>query len=133
MSFAYLSCSNYQRIINTATSIGALPDIKMSLRCAMATAHLEKYPSPQNPTPAHRIISSIVPANLTFLGFAAAFKLMEAIDQHELVATSCTQALEQLAGTLRIWIWSKAAETSGLDNEITRDTIGRCITMCKNF
>jgi len=120
-------------LINTSTSIAALPDIKMSLSCAMAIAHLEKYPAPLNPTPAHRIINSIVPANLTPLGFTAAFKLMEAIDQHELIAVSCTRALERLAGSLRIWIGSKDGQTSGLDKEIKRDMVGRCLDITKHI
>jgi hypothetical protein len=114
-------------LINTATSIAALPDIKMSLSCAMAIAHLEKYPAPQNPTRAHRIINSVVPDNLTPLGFTAAFNLMEAIDQHELVAASCTRALERLSGSLRIWIGSKDGQTSGLDTEIKKDMVIRCL------
>jgi hypothetical protein len=118
-------------LINTATSIVALPDIRMSLSCAMAIAHLEKYPAPQNPTPAHRIINSIVPANLTSLGFTAAFKLMECVDQHELVAASCSRSLERLAGSLRIWIGSKDGQRSGLDREIKKDMVARCLKITK--
>lgn len=118
-------------LINTATSIASLPDIRMSLSCAMAIAHLQKYPAPQNPTPAHRIINSIVPVHLTSLGFTAAFKLMESIDHHELVAASCTRSLERLAGSLRIWIGSKDGQKSGLNREIKKDMVARCLKITK--
>lgn len=120
-------------LIHTTTSMATLPDIKMSLSCAMAIAHLEKYPAPQNPKSAHRIINSIVPVNLTPLGFTAAFVLMEKLDQHELVAVSCTRALERLAGSLRIWIGSKDGQKSALDKETKKDLVGRCLAITKRI
>ena len=66
------------------------PDIKMSLRCAMAIAHLERFPSPASPEAVPRIVGTISPVNLTLLGFTAAFKLMEKINGHNIVAVNCT-------------------------------------------
>jgi len=120
-------------LINTASSLARLPDIDMSLRCAMAIAHLEKYPPPGNPSTAHRLINGIVPVNLTPLGFSSAFKLMERINGHELVATECSRALERLAGSLRIWIGSKEGEKSGLDREIKKDMVSRCLDITKRI
>ena len=120
-------------LIHTSTSIAGLPDIKTSLRCAMAIAHLERFPSPANPIAAHRIINSVVPTNLTLLGFTAAFKLMESIHGHNEVAVSCTTALEKLAGKLRIWIGGKDGEKSGLDKEIKKAMVERCLSITKHI
>ena len=120
-------------LINTASSLATLPDIDMSLRCAMAIAHLEKYPPPGNPTTAYRLIDGIVPTNLTPLGFTASFKLMEKINGHEFAAITCVQALERLAGSLRIWIGSKDGEKSGLKREIKKEMVGKCLEITKQI
>jgi hypothetical protein len=119
--------------INTSTSIASLPDIKMSLRCAMAIAHLERFPAPANPLAVQRIISTIVPLNLTLLGFTAAFKLMEKINDHSIVALSCTSALENLAGNLRIWIGGREGEKSELSKDVKRDMVERCLGITKRI
>jgi hypothetical protein len=120
-------------LINTSTSLAALPDINMSLRCAMAIAHLERFPAPGNPVAAHRIINSINPMNLTQLGFTASFKLMEEISGHELVAVSCNRALERLAGNLRIWIGGKEGEGVGLGTKERRGLVERCLAVTKKI
>ncbi|KAK2624785.1 hypothetical protein QTJ16_005978 [Diplocarpon rosae] len=119
--------------INTNTSVTTLPDIKMSLRCAMAIAHVERFPAPANPEAAHRIIKSIAPTRLTLLGFTAAFKLMERINGHDLVANSCTHSLEKLAGGLRIWIGGKSEGTVLLDKEVKRAMVDRCSSILKRI
>lgn len=123
--------SSGETLIHTSTSIAGLPDIKMSLRCAMAIAHLERFPSPANPIAAHRIINSVVPSNLTLLGFTAAFKLMEEIHEHDKVAVSCSGALERLAGSLRIWIGGRDGEKSGLERGVKMEMVERCLGVTK--
>jgi hypothetical protein len=118
-------------LINTATSIAALPDITISLNCAVAIAYLQRFPSPSNPEAAHGLINSIVPVDLTLLSFTALFKLIEEINGHELVAATCTKALERLAGNLRVWIGSKDGEKSGLDRETKREIVERCLDITK--
>jgi len=118
-------------LINASTSMAGLPDIKMSLRCAMAIAHLERFPSPMSPQAAPRIISTVHPVNITLLGFTAAFKLMEKINGHDIVAVRCTSALERLAGSLRIWVGGKGSERSGLDKEVKREMVERCLAVTK--
>ncbi|RDL42050.1 HLH, helix-loop-helix DNA-binding protein [Venustampulla echinocandica] len=120
-------------LINTSTCTTNLPDVNMSLRCAMAIAHLDRFPSPQNPVAAHRIIQSVVPTNLTLLGFTAAFNLMERIHKHEQVALSCSSQLEKLAGNLRIWIGGPDSEESGLDKESKRKMVARCLSITKHI
>jgi hypothetical protein len=119
--------------IHASTSMIGLPDIKMSLRCAMAIAHLERFPSPACPEAAPRIIGTISPVNLTLLGFTAAFKLMEKINGHDIIAVSCTGSLEKLAGRLRIWIGGKDGEKSGLDKEVKRAMVERCLDITKRI
>jgi hypothetical protein len=119
--------------IHASTNMTGLPDIKMSLRCAMAIAHLERFPSPGNPEAAPRIIGTISPVNLTLLGFTAAFKLMEKINGHNIIAVSCAGALEKLAGRLRIWIGGKDGEKSGLDKEAKRAMVERCLDITKHI
>jgi hypothetical protein len=119
--------------IHASTSMIGLPDIKMSLRCAMAIAHLERFPSPASPEAAPRIIGTISPFNLTLLGFTAAFKLMEKINGHDIIAVSCTGSLEKLAGRLRIWIGGKDGEKSGLDKEVKRAMVERCLDITKRI
>ncbi|EHK96870.1 putative Sterol regulatory element-binding protein 1 [Glarea lozoyensis 74030] len=118
-------------LINTTSSIASLPDIKMSLRCAMAIAYLDRYPAPHNPPAVHRLINSIVPINLSILGFTAAFHLMERIHAHDSVSMSCAIALERLAGNLRIWIGGPDGERSGLDKGIKRELVERCLVVTK--
>ena len=127
------STTSAPSLIHTSTSIAGLPDIKMSLRCAMAIAHLERFPAPDNPTAAHPIINSVVPTNLTLLGFTAAFKLMESIQAHDMVAASCTNALEKLAGNLRIWVGGKDGEQNGLDKDIRKEMVERCLGTTKRI
>ncbi|KAF8867000.1 hypothetical protein BDZ45DRAFT_666999 [Acephala macrosclerotiorum] len=120
-------------LIKTTTSLASLPDVKMSLCCAMAMAHIERFPSPSNPETAHRIIATIHPRELSLLGFTACFNLMEKIDGHDLVAVSCTSALEHLAGALRIWIGGQAGEKSSLDKQVKRAMVERCLNIKKRI
>lgn len=127
------SDSTAPSLIHTSTSIAGLPDIKMSLRCAMAIAHLERFPSPANPVAAHRIINSIIPSNLTLLGFTAGFKLMECINEHDQIAVSCSNTFEKLAANLRVWIGGKDGDKSSLEKEIKKDLVERCLSVTKRI
>ena len=120
-------------LINTSTSMVALPDIMMALRCSMAIAHIERFPSPANPQAAHQIINRIDPVNFTLLGFSARFQLTKKMNEHELVAETCTKALEKLAGNLRIWIGGKEGEKSGLDKEVKRSLVERFLAITKRI
>jgi hypothetical protein len=122
---------NSSTLINTSTSLATLPDIHISLRCAMAIAHIERFQPPGNPVTAHRIINCINPTNLTPLSFTSCFKLMEAISGHELVAASCSRALERLAGCLRIYIGREDSESVGLGIKERRALVGRCLAVTK--
>ncbi|KAK0128820.1 hypothetical protein ONS95_000770 [Cadophora gregata] len=119
--------------INTSTSVVGLPDIKMSLRCAMAIAHIDRFPAPTTPKTAIEIIGTISPANLTLIGFTAAYKLMERMDGHEIVANACSHQLEKLAGGLRIWIGGKNDDTGALDKEVKKVMVERCLSISRRL
>ena len=56
---------------------------------------------------------------------------MEKIDGHEVIAVSCAGALERLAGNLRIWVGGKKGENSGLDSEVKRAMVEKCLGIAK--
>jgi hypothetical protein len=118
-------------LMQTTTSISNLSDIKMALRCAMAIAHLERFPAPANPEAAHRIIRSISPSRFSLLSFTASFKLMEKMNEHSLVSASCSASLENLAGALRMWVGGKEGERNGLDKEVRLAMVDRCLDVRK--
>ena len=127
------SGSKTSNFINTSTSVVGLPDIKMSLRCAMAIAHIERFPAPTTPDIAIKIIATISPVNLTLIGFTAAYKLMERMDGHDIVANTCTNQLEKLAGGLRIWIGGKNDDTGALDKEVKKVMVERCLSISRRL
>jgi Domain of unknown function (DUF2014) len=118
-------------LINTSTSLASLPDLRMSLYCAIAIAHLQRSPSPAQPRSAYTIINALQPRDLSLLGFTAALKLTDTLAMHKEAATECRRALENLAGSLRIWIGGK----KGLNSELSRDTkeaiVERCLAITK--
>ncbi|KAM3085764.1 Clr6 histone deacetylase associated PHD protein-2 Cph2 [Clarireedia jacksonii] len=118
-----------QSNVNIKMAITNLPDIQTSIHCAMALAYLERYPMPANPDNAPKIINSIVPANLTLLGFTAMFKLIEKMHDHTLIASTCANALGRFAGSLRIWVGGKEGEKSGLETELKRAMVEKCLTI----
>ena len=115
--------------VNIKTSVANLPDIRSSIHCAMALAYLERFPMPANPENAPKIIDSIVPSNLTLLGFTAMYKLVEKMHEHTLIASTCATSLEKFAGNLRIWIGGKEGEKSGLETELKREMVEKCLTI----
>ncbi|CAG8950733.1 hypothetical protein HYFRA_00002944 [Hymenoscyphus fraxineus] len=123
-------------LIDSASTVSSLPDIRMTLRCAEAITCLDEFPSPQNPVGAHPTINAIaptiVPANLSLLSFTAAFHLMEKLHAHEKMAVSCSMTLEKLAGSLRIWIGGPYGEKSGLEKSVKKDMVERCLTITKH-
>lgn len=118
-------------LVNKSTSMTSLPDIHMSLQCAIAIAHLDRSPPPANPLKAIETINSIVPAKLGLLGFTSLYVLVERIRQHKPASESCSKALERLAGNLRIWIGGKDAEKSGLDVGLKGELVERCLKITK--
>ncbi|KAI9734113.1 MAG: hypothetical protein M1818_006684 [Claussenomyces sp. TS43310] len=115
-------------LINETMSLKSMPDLRMSLQCAMAIAHLKRS---DNPTAAYEIINTIRPTHLSLLGFASAFKLMQAIFMHEKAVAQCSRALELLSGNLRIWIGGPDGAKSGVPKETREMAVLQCLTITK--
>ncbi|POS88087.1 hypothetical protein EPUL_000331 [Erysiphe pulchra] len=107
--------------------------IELSLRCATAIAHIERFPPPDYSEKAVKIIKAISPRNLSLLSFVATFKLMEQMNKHEIIATSCVDSLEIFAGVLRIWIGGKEGSKAGLPIEIKKEKIKYCLSITKRI
>ncbi len=117
--------------INNHTSIASSPDLRMSLHCAIAIAHLQRFPAPIHPKSAYPIINALQPAHLSLLGFTAAFKLMKTLANHEVAAADCRRALENLSGTLRIWIGGKNGVKSELNRSTKEVVVEQCLAVTK--
>lgn len=120
-------------LVNSSTSVKTLPDIKMAMSYAIAIAHLDRFPPPDNPSTARQIIIHESPKPQSLLGFTAAFKLMESLNKHDVVAANCTPSLERLAGTLRIWIGSEEGGHSGLKKGVKKAIVERCLGITKRI
>ncbi len=108
-------------------------DAQIALRCAMSIAQLQKFVVPSEATFA--AINSIVPnANvdgMSFLGYTAAFHLMENLYRHAIGRETCSRSLERLAGALRIWVGSTAGQQAGLEAPMRQKMIDRCLAITK--
>jgi Domain of unknown function (DUF2014) len=115
-------------ISSNNTSISSSPDLRLSLYCAIATAHLQRFsdPSAAHAKSVHQITNALQPTRLSLLGFTAALKLMNTLAEHEVAALECRRALEKLAGTLRIWIGGR----KGVESELSRSTKEAMVEMC---
>jgi hypothetical protein len=120
-------------LVNTTTSLISLPDLRMSLNCAMAIAHLKRLPPPSSPVAAYDIINSMRPTKLSLLGFTAAFKLMQVIFEHEQATAMCSRTLESMAGALRRWVGGKEGMQSGLEKKTREEIVEVCLMVAKKM
>ncbi|KAI1353829.1 helix-loop-helix DNA-binding domain-containing protein [Xylaria sp. FL0043] len=119
----------------TSTPLKELPsslvtttELRTSLLCAMAIAHLQKYSPPDEPSNIYGVISQIQPARgMGLLGYTAAYKLMDRLAKHEFAAEACASTLERLSGHLRIW----TGKESILEPEIRRRIVSRCLAVTR--
>jgi hypothetical protein len=120
-------------INNNNTSISSSPDLCLSLHCAITTAHLQRFPSPSpaHAKSVHQVISALQPTCLGLLGFTAAFKLMRTLSEHKVAALECRRALENLAGTLRIWIGGRNGVGSMLSRSTKEGVVEQCLAVTK--
>jgi hypothetical protein len=119
-------------LINTTTSIASLPDIRMSLQCAIAIAQLQR--SGPLPPAVYTLINAVRPSRLSLLGFAAAFKLMQTLLTHDEASVTCARTLENLAGSLRIWIGNEGLNGgAGLPKKTKEMVVERCLGITKQL
>ncbi|KAI1309279.1 helix-loop-helix DNA-binding domain-containing protein [Xylaria venustula] len=110
------------------SSLVTTTELRTSLLCAMAIAHLQKYPPPDEPVNIYGVISQIQPArDMGLLGYTAAYKLMDRLAKHEFAAEACASTLERLSGYLRIW----TGKESTLEPEIRHRIVGRCLAVTR--
>ncbi|KAI1089753.1 hypothetical protein F5B19DRAFT_485036 [Rostrohypoxylon terebratum] len=103
-------------------------EMRTSLLCAMAIAHLQKFSPPEEPVDIYAVIDQIHPVcDMGLLGYTATFKLMDRLAGHEFAAEACSDTLERLSGTLRIW----TGKDCGLEPEIRHQMVERCLTVTR--
>ncbi|KAI0506046.1 helix-loop-helix DNA-binding domain-containing protein [Xylaria bambusicola] len=110
------------------SSLVTTNELRTSLLCAMAIAHLQKYSPPDEPVNIYGVISQIQPArDMGLLGYTAAYKLMDRLAKHEFAAEACASTLERLSGHLRIWTGKECA----LEPDIRHRIVGRCLAVTR--
>ncbi|KAH9907343.1 helix-loop-helix DNA-binding domain-containing protein [Xylariomycetidae sp. FL2044] len=110
------------------TSLIMSTEMRTSLLCAMAIAHLEKFSPPEEPVDIYGVISQIHPiSDMGLLGYTATFTLMDRLAAHEFAAEACASTLERLSGTLRIWT-GKACD---LQPEVRHQMVERCLAVTR--
>lgn len=119
-------------LVTTTTNMPSFVDVKVSLRCAAAIAHLKRPSLHENPEMLHNIVNSLkLPTRLSVLSFTAAYKLMLALDEHKEISASCSKALENLAGRLRIWIGGADGKRSGLERPVKEKVVETCLNISR--
>ncbi|KAI1369798.1 helix-loop-helix DNA-binding domain-containing protein [Xylaria arbuscula] len=112
------------------SSLVTTTELRTSLLCAMAIAHLQKYSPPDEPVNIYGVISQIQPArDMGLLGYTAAYKLMDRLARHEFAAEACASTLERLSGHLRIWTGKECA----LEPDIRHRIVGRCLAVTRGI
>ncbi|KAK7753529.1 Clr6 histone deacetylase associated PHD protein-2 Cph2 [Diatrype stigma] len=105
-------------------------EIRISLLCAMAIAHLEKYSPPEEPYDIYGLIDQIHPiTDMGLLGYTATFTLMDCLAEHEFAAEACATTLERLSGTLRIW----TGKANSLSSEVKHQMVERCLAVTRGI
>lgn len=103
-------------------------EMRTSLLCAMAIAHLQKFSPPEEPVDIYGVIDQIHPiSDMGLLGYTATFKLMDRLAGHEFAAEACADTLERLSGTLRIW----TGKDCGLEPEVRQQMVERCLAVTR--
>ncbi|KAH6647640.1 hypothetical protein BKA67DRAFT_523345 [Truncatella angustata] len=117
--------------IEIPDSLESQAEIYMSLQCAKAIAHLQRYGPPDEPVSIYPIIDNEITVSneLSLLGYTAAFTLMNRLANHNLAAEACSRALEKLSGDLRIWI----GKDNWLESEAKQEMIERCIAVTRGM
>ncbi|KAI0408418.1 helix-loop-helix DNA-binding domain-containing protein [Xylaria palmicola] len=112
------------------SSLVTTTELRTSLLCAMAIAHLQKYSPPDEPVNMYGVINQIQPAcDMGLLGYTSAYKLMDRLAKHEFAAEACASTLERLSGTLRIWTGKECT----LEPEIRHRIVDRCLAVTRGI
>lgn len=108
------------------SSLVTTTEVRTSLLCAMAIAHLQKYCPPEAPINIYGVINQIQPTcDMGLLGYAATFQLMNRLAKHKFAAEACASTLERLSGILRIWTGKECTLELGVRQRISE----RCVAV----
>ncbi|KAK8120995.1 helix-loop-helix DNA-binding domain-containing protein [Apiospora kogelbergensis] len=115
--------------VKMSQSVLSEAEIYMCLQCAKSIAHLQRYGPPEEPTDIYSIIEDDIHVSddMSLLGYASAFTLMERLAGHEFAAEACSGALERLSGSLRIW----AGKDLWLEQEVKQEMVERCLAVTR--
>ncbi|KAK8069762.1 sterol regulatory element binding protein Sre1, partial [Apiospora phragmitis] len=115
--------------VKVSQSVLPEAEIYMCLQCAKSIAHLQRYGPPEEPTDVYSIIEDDIHVSddMSLLGYASAFTLMERLAGHEFAAEACSGALERLSGSLRIW----AGKDLWLEQEVKQEMVERCLAVTR--
>ncbi|KAK6845783.1 helix-loop-helix DNA-binding domain-containing protein [Apiospora arundinis] len=115
--------------VKISQSVLSEAEIYMCLQCAKSIAHLQRYGPPEEPTDVYSIIEDDIHVSddMSLLGYASAFTLMERLAGHEFAAEACSGALERLSGSLRIW----AGKDLWLEQEVKQEMVERCLAVTR--
>ncbi|GAP88393.1 putative sterol regulatory element binding protein sre1 [Rosellinia necatrix] len=122
--------SNQEESSDPLKGPSASTELRTSLLCAMAIAHLQKYSPPDEPVDIYSVIDQIQPACQTgLLGYISAYKLMDRLAKHEFAAEVCASTLERLSGILR----RSTGNECTLEPEIKHQIVRRCLSVTRGI
>ncbi|KAI1325042.1 hypothetical protein F5Y16DRAFT_411640 [Xylariaceae sp. FL0255] len=117
-------------ITDLPSSLMTTTELRTSLLCAMAIAHLHKFAPPEEPVNIYSVIKQIQPVcDMGLLGYTATYMLINRIAGHEFAADACATTLERLSGTLRIWTGKECT----LEPQVREQIIKRCVALTSNI
>ncbi|EFX05851.1 hlh transcription factor [Grosmannia clavigera kw1407] len=128
------------RALRSLDGGGAGPDthqLLLALRCAMATAHLQRCPASPPPQDVLASVDEMLggggAGGVSLLACAAAFRLMLTLQSREGAADRHAVSLERLAGALRLWTGGPAGRRCGLGAAARRSMVRRCLAVTRSI
>jgi hypothetical protein len=117
---------------------GVEVDLELSLRCAIAMAHLSRASTLiEIPAKSLRHVDGVIKASnassLSLLRCTAAMKMMQAYFHRPSAPKVLGSSLEKLAGNLRLWMGGPNGSTCGVSTRAQHAVVGQCLSMTKNL
>ncbi|KAK2590960.1 Clr6 histone deacetylase associated PHD protein-2 Cph2 [Conoideocrella luteorostrata] len=114
------------------------PDYFVALYCAKAISILNRVSQTpnavlQNMDALGDIVRPKNTSRMSLLGFTSVMELMEHLLQQEKRDGTVEFVLEKLAATLRLWIGSEYATSSGVDSQLRQHVVERCLAVTKDL
>lgn len=120
-----------------SSSSPSSPDVRLTLRCATAIAHLRRSETRGVGLKDLQVIESIVlpkdSSAMSLLGFTAVMELIEQVFEHKSATETFSTSLERLAGGLRLWIGGPAGDDFGLNPTVRHKVVDRCLGITKSL